>query len=148
MLFLSIKPQYVAKFRNGTKRVELRRRRPRSQSGDWMAIYESSPTMALVAVARISEVRASSPQCLWRRAGKMSGVSKKEFDEYFAGTDQAVGIFIDQPTELPFPVPLSDLRSVWPKFNPPQAFLYLSDEQQKYVFDQFDGLPFALDSVA
>ena len=148
MLLLSIKPKYVEKILSGDKRVELRRRKPRSQPGDWLAIYESAPTMALVAVTQITEVRANSPQYLWRSVGPISGVTKKEFDDYFTGTDQAVGIMIEVPTELHSPIPLSDLRTAWPRFNPPQGFLYLSDEQQRFVIDQVAGHRNAIKAAA
>lgn len=136
MLLLSIKPKYVEKIRSGEKRVELRRRKPRSQPTDWLAIYECSPTMALVAVAQIVEVRVSSPRCLWRRVRSIAGVTKKEFDAYFIGSDQAIGIEIQTPLELPTPIPLDDLRVAWPRFNPPQGFIYLTESQQQFVIER------------
>lgn len=138
MLFLSIRPQYVEKILNGEKRVELRRRKPRSQPDDWMAIYESSPTKALVAVAQVTEVRIKSPQCLWRGVRSVTGIAKREFDEYFTGCDNAVGIMFQSVTALSSPIPLDDLRSCWPGFHPPQGFLYLTELQRELVLE---GLP-------
>lgn len=136
VLLLSIKPRYVEKILSGEKGVELRRRKPRSLPGDWLAIYESAPTMALVAITQITEVRVSSPQCLWRKVGPISGITKDEFDEYFAGTDRAIGIAIKSTLELATPIPLADLRSAWPRFHPPQGFIYLSDSQRQFVLDR------------
>jgi predicted transcriptional regulator len=136
MLLLSIKPRYVEKIRSGEKRVELRRRKPRSQPADWLAIYECAPTMALVAIAQVVEVRVSSPPCLWRNVRSIAGVTKKEFDAYFAGSDQAIGIEIQTPLELSAPILLDELRAAWPRFNPPQGFVYLSDIQQELIIER------------
>jgi len=139
MLLLSIKPKYVEKILNGEKQAELRRRKPRSKPGDWLAIYETTPSKLLVAVAKVVEVRVSNPRCLWRSCGSVSGVTRREFNEYFTGTDQAVGIMIQPPLAIPRPVPLDELRAAWPGFNPPQGFIYLSDVQQEFVFDCLPG---------
>lgn len=138
MLFLSIKPEYVEKILSGEKRVELRRRKPRCVPGDWIAIYETTPTKELVAIAQVSEVRVNSPQCLWRSVNAISGVSKREFDDYFTGSDKAVGILIQQPVVLPRPVPLAHLRREWRNFNPPQGFLYLTRSQMQFVLDRVE----------
>ena len=139
VLLISIKPRYVEKILSGEKSVELRRRKPRSLPGDWLAIYETAPTMALVAVTQITEVRINSPQCLWRSIGPVSGITKDEFDEYFAGTDRAVGIVIKSTLELAKPIPLADLRRAWPRFHPPQGFIYLSDSRRQFVLDRAES---------
>lgn len=136
MLFLSIKPRYVERILSGEKQVEFRRRKPRSVPGDWLAIYESSPTMALIAIAQVTEVRVNSPRSLWRRVRTFSGVTKLEFDKYFTDSDKAVGIILQPPLELSTPISLVDLRTAWPRFNPPQGFLYLSDSQRRFVLDR------------
>ncbi|MBN73820.1 MAG: hypothetical protein CME32_31575 [Gimesia sp.] len=138
MLFLSIKPKYVKKILDGEKRVELRRRKPRSVPGDWIAIYATIPSKSLVAVAQISEIKVSSPQLLWGRVKHDAGVEKHEYDEYFQGANQAVGIVIIQPKMLFRPLPLDELRVMWPQFNPPQGFLYLSDQQTQQIFGFID----------
>ncbi|MCD0459550.1 ASCH domain-containing protein [Roseiconus lacunae] len=145
MLFLSIKPKYVEKILDGEKRVELRRRKPRSQPDDWMAIYESSPTKALVAIAQVTEVRIKSPQCLWRSVRSLAGIQKQAFDEYFADCDNAVGIMFQSVIALSSPIQLDDLRSSWPGFHPPQGFLYLTSDQKDLVLE---GIPKRLRRVA
>lgn len=136
MLFLSIKPKYVDKILSGEKRVELRRRKPRSLPGDWVAIYETSPTKALVAIAQVIEVRVMSPHCLWRSVNSIAGVNKREFDDYFMGANQAVGIVIQTPLKLSKPIQLDDLRKTWDRFNPPQGYLYLTQSQSQHVIDR------------
>lgn len=136
MLFLSIKPQYVEKILTGEKQVELRRQKPRSLPNDWLAIYESSPTMALVGMARVTEVQVKSRGRLWRSVSAIAGVTKSEFDDYFDGCELAVGILFQTVMKFKAPVTLNDLRSVWPEFHPPQGFRYLTPTQQRFVLKQ------------
>jgi predicted transcriptional regulator len=140
MLLLSIRPQYVEKILSGQKLVELRKRKPRSQPADWLAIYECAPTMALVAIAQVADVDVCSPRCLWGNVKTVAGVTKKEFDAYFENADQAVGIRLAQVVELARPILLAELRIAWPKFNPPQGFIYLSEERQKLILDRIESL--------
>ena len=133
MLFLSIKPRYAKKILDGEKLVEFRRRRPRSNAGDLIAIYESSPTMALVAVAQVAEVRIESPKCLWRNVQSVAGITKAEFDCYYHGCENAVGIVLKSISVMPDPVSLKDLREEWPKFHPPQGFRYLGESESQFV---------------
>lgn len=128
----------MKKILDGEKRVELRRRKPRSGPGDWIAIYETMPSKSLVAVAQIIELKVSSPQRLWSRVKHDAGVEKHEYDEYFQGANKAVGIEIEQPILFTSPVPLDQLREIWPCFNPPQGFLYLNTKQIQFVFDQIE----------
>jgi predicted transcriptional regulator len=136
MLFLSIKPRYVRKILNGDKLVELRKQKPRSNAGDWIAIYESSPTMALVAVAQVAEVNVLPPKRLWRSVQSTAGITKAEFDNYFNNCENAVGIVLQAVTELPAPVSLNDLRERWPNFHPPQGFRYLGKTESCFVLSK------------
>ena len=136
MLFLSIKPQYARKILDGEKLIEFRRRRPRSNAGDWIAIYESSPTMALVAVAQVAEVRIESPKCLWRSVRSVAGITKAEFDGYYHGCENAVGIVLKSITAMPDPISLEDLRAEWPRFHPPQGFRYLGESESQFVLSR------------
>ncbi|QDT65631.1 hypothetical protein [Calycomorphotria hydatis] len=138
MLLLSIKPKYVNKMRAGEKVVELRKQKPRSEPLDWMAIYECSPTMAIVAIAQVSEVAVGNPKRLWRELSSMVGVNKVEFDTYFSGAAKAVGIRISKLMELSDPISLDDFRERWPGFHPPQGFVYLDSFQVDFLMQRVD----------
>ena len=64
------------------------------------------------------------PQVLWRKTREYSGISKKFFDEYFAGRDQAYAIKVG--TLLPYDNPI-DPYEKWDSFVPPQSFRYVDD---------------------
>ena len=59
-LLLSIHPEYAEKIFDGTKRVELRRVRPRLQNGDLVIVYVSSPVKAVCGAFRVDNVVAGT----------------------------------------------------------------------------------------
>lgn len=133
MLLLSIRPQFVERIFREEKRVELRRRRPRCQPGDWIAIYSTAPVMSLSGIMRVSEIRVTEPGQMWEAVEDFAGISRTDFFEYFQNTDRAVGIMIDKSICFPTTVPLCDLRQRWPGFHPPQEFRYLTNREMRLI---------------
>ncbi|MEZ5942911.1 MAG: ASCH domain-containing protein [Planctomycetaceae bacterium] len=133
MLFLSIHPRFVAKIFSGEKTIELRRRQPRGLTSEWVAIYATTPEMQLRGIARISEIRVDGVRDMWKHAKIHAAVTKKEYDSYFADSNQAVGIVLRDPMLFSKPVALDHLRKIWPQFQPPQGFRYLNEEQVEDV---------------
>ncbi len=80
----SIRPRFIAMFRQGLKLYEFRRGRPRVQAGEVHLIYETAPTSAIVAHATIGEIIEGARDHVWSRAGRRGGITREEFDEYFA----------------------------------------------------------------
>lgn len=66
---------------------------------------------------------------LWKLAEDCAAVSRDEFERYFCGLDQGVGIELRAVTRLCEPFPLAELRRVWPGFHPPQGFRYVTGEE-------------------
>lgn len=133
MLFLSIRPEYVEKIFRGEKQVELRRRRPRSCPGDWIAVYSTMPLKELVGIVQVADVRVAHPDSLWRNVRQIAGLSRSDYASYFDGAKRAIGIMLENPILLSTPIPLDELRQEWPDFQPPQGFRYLADEQIEFV---------------
>jgi len=131
VLLLSIKPCFAEKIFHGNKRVELRKVRPRVQSGDTVFVYVSSPTKALVGSFRVTRVVEATPKSLWRKVGSRSGITRKEFDGYYDGTPIAYGIEFDSPIEFPRPVPLAVLKDRLHRFSPPQCYQYLRNDESE-----------------
>lgn len=128
MLLLSIHPKHVDAILAGTKTMELRRRRPRVSSGDAL-IYATSPRMELVAMFRIGSVICTELDSLWRSVEGQAGISRREFDTYYAGLTQGVAIKIADVVHFPVPIPLATLRREWQGFHPPQGFRYVDASQ-------------------
>jgi predicted transcriptional regulator len=125
-IFLSVKPRYARAILAGDKTVELRRTRPQElRRGSLIVLYASSPVQAVLGTAQVDRIVSTSPEALWSMVEMAAGVTREEFDLYFQGAGEAVGIFIDSPAVAPDPYALRDIRRDWPTFHPPQAFRYL-----------------------
>ena len=108
----------------GDKKVELRRLRPKIDSGPAL-IYATSPRMCLVASFEIKSVRRAPLDLLWQLVGDRACVTRQEFDCYFDGLESGVSIEIAAVRSFQKPVSLHQLRVVIPGFQPPQGFRYL-----------------------
>ena len=125
-LLISIRPKYADQIFNGQKKVELRRVKPRVSSGDTVLVYVTSPTKALLGAFEVDKVVESSPNRLWSKVANIAGISKEEFIDYYEGTEKAYGIFIKKSWHLETPLALSNLKTKWENFHPPQSYRYVS----------------------
>jgi predicted transcriptional regulator len=128
MLFLSIRPRFVDAILAGTKRVELRRRRP-AVSGGRALIYATFPRMELVASFCVAGVVRAPLGLLWQTYGEVASVTRHEFDAYFDGLEFGIAIEIHDVMQFDNPVPIAELRASWSGFHPPQSFCYLDSKQ-------------------
>jgi len=120
----------------GEKTVELRRQRPRDVTGQQVVLYATTPEKQLKGIARVTEIRTLPPQNLWHFVEHQGCVSHDEYQRYFAGSDQAVGIFLADAIAFEHPLSLETLRQAWPGFQPPQGFRYLTAEQRLLIGSQ------------
>jgi predicted transcriptional regulator len=123
-LLLSIRPRFADLIFNRTKHIELRRRRPRVKTGDLVFVYVSSPVMALIGAFEVKNVVEATPAKLWKSWNVQTGLTRKEFDAYFAGRNKGFGLVIANAWRLPAPVKLASLRKRHTGFRPPQAYHY------------------------
>lgn len=124
-LLISIRPRFAEMIFTGSKTVELRRVCPKVSSGDLALVYVSSPTKELQGGFEVKEVISASPLALWRKVGKKSGITQKEFFDYFDGKTEAHALVIKHAWKLPVPIRLASLRQRRGGFRPPQSFHYL-----------------------
>jgi predicted transcriptional regulator len=128
-LLISLRPRFAELLLQGTKTVELRRVQPAVSRGTLVLLYASSPTRALVGTGVVADVQAADHEDIWRRHGMQTGISRDEYDEYFAGAAAAVAITLHDVQRLSNPLPLSQLRKGRGWFRPPQSFRYLDAQQ-------------------
>jgi predicted transcriptional regulator len=121
-LLLSIKPRFADAIFARTKRVELRRVKPRVQPGDLVLVYVTSPRCTLEGAFEVERVFAEPPLKLWQHVHEVAGITKEEFTAYFADCDMAYGIVVRRAWKLA-PVSLAALRKA--KIRPPQSYQYL-----------------------
>ena len=124
-LFLSIRPRFAEQIFAGTKTVELRRIRSRIGVGGLVIVYASGKTKALLGAFQVKQVVVSTPNAIWRKYGSKTGLTKKEFDEYYSGSKTAFAIEIAHAWQLASPVCLQTLRKKREGFRPPQSYHYL-----------------------
>jgi predicted transcriptional regulator len=125
-LLISIRPRFAKLIFDGSKTVELRRICPRISAGDLALVYVSSPIKELQGAFEVGQVISTSPQALWRKVGKQSGISRSEFLSYFQGKAAAHALVIKRVWKLPLPIRLTALRRRKGGFRPPQNFHYLN----------------------
>jgi type I restriction enzyme S subunit len=123
-VLLSIKPKYANKIIEGEKTYEFRKIRLDKQKIGYVYIYSTSPVKKIVARIAIGEIIEDSPERLWRRCKKHSGVTKEEFFSYYAEKDVAFAIPIKKVEPLETPI---DPYAKIANFTPPQSYYYLKD---------------------
>jgi predicted transcriptional regulator len=126
VLFLSLRPEYAELLLTGEKTVELRRIRPRAPIGAEVFLYASSPQCELVGMCRVEAIGQAPPDDIWKLHGSQTGIARSAFRNYYQGASRAIAITVRNPTRLDSPIPLSQLRSEWVNFQPPQSFRYVS----------------------
>lgn len=126
VLFISVKPEYANKIVSGEKTIELRKSSPNVQLNDWVLIYSTQPVMAVIGFGKVKKVIKTSPTNMWRSYSRSLGIDKKSFDLYYENWDSAVGIEIGSICKLNNQIVLSKIKSLYPKFSPPQTFKYFS----------------------
>lgn len=122
-ILLSIKPEYVDKILQGTKKYEFRRRIAKDTI-DTVYIYSTYPIMKIVAKVEVTGVETAAPSTLWENTKKAAGISRRKYREYFKECKTAyayklgnVYVF-DPPKNLQeFNVPAA-----------PQSFVYVDDK--------------------
>jgi len=120
-ILISIRPRHVAKILDGSKTFELRRRFNSKHEGAWLWIYETSPTCSVVAVAYVAALINTPPNSVWRSWSRFGfGVTREEYDEYFAGCKTAWAIGVTAVKKLTTPITLAEMRAAG--IQPPQSY--------------------------
>lgn len=132
IILVSIKPEFVDKIFNHTKKIELRKVSPNANPGDLMIIYSTYPEMAIVGICRIERVIRDTPVEIWKKHSDYLGIDKARFFDYYSNSTYAVGIVIDNARRLRSKIPLQSIKNRFPSFSPPQTFKYFS---RKVVLD-------------
>lgn len=105
-ILISIKPEYVEKIFNGTKKYEYRRCLATSRHVDKMIIYCTAPVKSVVGEVSVIGTISDTLEKLWEQTKEFAGISKEKYFEYFDGKERAncyvLGdcIKYDQPRKL------------------------------------------------
>lgn len=81
-ILLSIKPEYVEKIFNGSKKFEFRRRCCKKTIRK-IVIYATSPVKKVVGEIEVKRILKDSPYQLWEKTKNYAGISESLFFDYF-----------------------------------------------------------------
>lgn len=118
---LSIKPEYAEAIFAGRKTVEFRRSRL-APDVDLAIVYATQPTGRIIGWFRITGITESTPDGLWRRFRRNSGIRRGDYFSYFEGAARAYAIEIADATAVVEPIELDSLSA---GLRAPQSFQYL-----------------------
>ena len=129
-VLMSIKPKYVEEILKGTKHFEFRRVLFKHGEVDRIIIYASSPVKKVVAEFNIAGIITDSPEFLWERCKKYSGIDRESFMRYFSDKQKGFSIVIKDLTVYKRPIdPYERLEN----FRPPQSYMYLDDKLDEVI---------------
>lgn len=120
---LPLHPRFADAILDGVKRVELRRV-PVMRDIDAVAMYVTAPVQRVVGWFTVADVVEASPSAAWREYGPVSGLSRREFRDYFSGSSRATVLLVKEPVRLVSPLCLDELSLS----SAPQGLVYLSED--------------------
>lgn len=122
-ILLSIKPEYVERILNGTKKFEYRKKIFKNKNVNTVVIYATKPIGKVVGEFYIRNIIEDNPQTIWNLTNKYSGISKNSFDKYFHNVQEGFAIeiahFVKYKKELELNEVSKKLKSA------PQSFAYI-----------------------
>ena len=77
-IILSIKPEYVEKIFNGTKKYEYRKTKCKEKV-EKIIIYSTLPVMQVVGEAEVEEIVEGAPEKVWKKTKDNSGTTYEFF---------------------------------------------------------------------
>ncbi|HEU4328225.1 MAG TPA: hypothetical protein VFS21_34125, partial [Roseiflexaceae bacterium] len=123
-----IRPEFVRKIFDGSKRYEYRKRVFCNKSVKSIIIYATKPIGMIVGEFSLDEIVEDTPLGLWRKTKKFSGIDYSFYQKYYQGYEKAVALKIGVVKQFTVPV---NPRDVFDHFTPPQSFMYVTDQQMQ-----------------
>lgn len=120
-VLLSIKPEFVEKIFNGTKKYEFRKSIFKNKDVDTVVVYASSPWQYVIGEFKIETILNDNVDRIWEQTHEFSGISENFFRMYFAHKTNAFAIKIGHVTRYKKHKHLRDYNVNFA----PQSFVYL-----------------------
>ncbi|KAB7693166.1 ASCH domain-containing protein [Plesiomonas shigelloides] len=121
-VLLSIKPEFVDKILDGSKKFEFRKGIFKNNNVKSVVIYSTMPVGKVVGEFDIETIIEDSPNRVWDITKEYSGITKDFFDSYFTNREKAFAIKIANVKKYDSPFPLSALGR---NITAPQSYRYL-----------------------
>lgn len=121
-ILLAIKPEYVTKIFNQTKKYEFRRKIPQNPV-TIVVVYATEPEHKIIGEFKVVEVLSMKPTPLWEMTKDSAGITRAKFREYFRDCKTAYAYRIGDINLYKNPKSLEEFGIK----QPPQSFVYLND---------------------
>jgi predicted transcriptional regulator len=99
-LFLPIHPQWAIAILNGTKKWEIRTKRPSIEAGDVVVLYATSPLRAVVGSFVAGEVVSGTPRAVWNAVHEDIGSTRATYLERFGALAVVHAIQATRPRRI------------------------------------------------
>ncbi len=127
-ILLSIKPEYVSKILDGTKKYEFRRNLAQEKVTK-ILIYSTAPVMRVVGEAEVIDTISLKPSPLWEATKEAAGISRANFRAYFQGCQLAHAYKLGKIVQYEVPKTLLHYGII----QPPQSFVYIERKTDKIL---------------
>lgn len=122
-ILLSIKPEYVERIFNGSKKFEFRKHLPQKKV-DRIIVYSTDPVQRVVGEVDVLGTLEMKPSPLWETTKTAAGISRAKYRMYFNGCIIAHAFQLGQTQKYDVPKTLEEIGVK----SAPQSFVYLSVE--------------------
>lgn len=130
---ISIHPRHANAILDGAKTVELRRRIPTLSVGTRLWIYATLPVGAVIGLATVDRIVRGEPKEIWLEFGDQTGIDQMDFDAYFSGAEEAIGLLLVDVQRSLEQVEIAQLRGLRDGFHPPQVMMALSSHEAQQL---------------
>ena len=120
-VLLSIKPCFADAIFAGDKLFEFRKSALRNGEARKVYVYASAPISKVIGYFYIDELIERPLPDLWKETKNGAGISKKYFEQYFAGKAIGYALKVAQPSLFKTPKYLDAFGIS----HPPQSFRYV-----------------------
>lgn len=119
-ILLSINPEHVNHILDGSKEYEFRKIKCR-ENVNGIIIYCTAPVKQVVAEADIDIILEDTPEKIWLKTEKKSGISAEYFFKYYEGKAKAIAYKLTNLNIFDEPKTLADYGVT----AAPQSFVYV-----------------------
>lgn len=119
-ILMSIKPEYVKKIFDGTKKYEYRKTKCKIKPTK-IIVYTSSPIKKVVGEIIIEDILYDKKEIIWDKTKVSGGIEKKNYDKYFEKKEDAIAYKIKEYIKYDSPKELSEYNIKYA----PQSYVYI-----------------------
>jgi predicted transcriptional regulator len=125
-VLLSIRPEFADAIFSGEKTFEFRRTVFRNRTVKRIYVYACAPVSRVIGTFAVGDILQMHPDDLWQETSEGAGLSRRRFQEYFAGRSFGYALQVEEAELFDKPRELEGLFGI---SHPPQSFRYVPSLQ-------------------